>query len=156
MERGVEDDHLRDGRQDVLHRADTEDVGRVVERREIAADLDLAHHVLIHDRTSGEEIGTLDDAVADGLDVLEGGKHARLRGDKLVQDELHTDFVVRNREFLAHVFLAGRLVGQDTHREADFLDETFREQVIHVVVLHVQQLVFDRIAAAVDYQNDHS
>ena len=35
----------------MLNRSDTKNVGRVVERSEIAADLDLLHDILVHEST---------------------------------------------------------------------------------------------------------
>ena len=49
---GIESNHLGNGREDVLDGADAEKMGGVVERSEIAADLDLGNDVLIHQGTA--------------------------------------------------------------------------------------------------------
>ena len=155
MEGRVEGHHLGDVRKDLLHRADAEQVRRIVERREIAADLDLGEDILVDDGAAREEVRSLDDAVADRLDVVEGLEHAVLRIHEGVQQELHADLVVGDGKVLLQDRLPGGLVGQDAFGEADFLDDAFGQQVIYIIALHVQQLVLDGRAAAIDYKYDH-
>ena len=47
MECSIKGNHLGHRRENRLYRPDSEEVGRVVERSEIAADLNLLHHILI-------------------------------------------------------------------------------------------------------------
>ena len=48
MEGGVENDYLRDLGKDLLHSADTEDMGGVVERSVVTADSNFLHHALVY------------------------------------------------------------------------------------------------------------
>ena len=72
-----------------------------------------------------------------------------------VKDELHADLVVRDVDFLVHPGLAGGLMGDISARKADLFDDALGEEVVHVVALHVQKLVLDGRASAVDNKNDH-
>ena len=156
VESGVEGHDLRHIRQHVRDGLDAEQVGRVVERGEVAADLDLLQHVLADEGAPGEEIRALHDAVADGLDVVEAGEHAVLGIHEGVEHELHADFVVRNGLGHGVRLFAGGLMGKAAVGQADLLDQAFGQQIIDIVVLHVQQLVLDRRAAAIDNQNNHT
>ena len=155
VEGRVESHHLGHVRKDLLHRPDAEQVRRVVKRGEIAANLDLGKDILVDEGAAREEIRTLDDTVADRLDVVEGLEHAAIRIHEGVQQELHADLVVGDGKILRQDRLAGGLVGQDSLGETDFLDDALGHQVIYIIALHVQQLVLDGRAAAIDYKNDH-
>ena len=155
MEGGVEGDDLRDGREHFLHGVDTQQVRRIVERGEVAAEGDLLEDVVVHEDRAGEEVAALDDAMAHRLDVLEGLQNARLRVRQGFQDELHAHFVVRNREVLHDFVLTGRSVLEDAGREADLLGNTLRDDVEHVVALHVQQLVLDGRTSTIDDKDNH-
>ena len=155
MESRVEGDDLRDGRQDFLHRADTQQVGRVVQGGEVTADFDLRKHILIDEGTAGEEVRTLDDTVADGLDVIEGLQHTALRIHEGVEQELHADFVIRDGKGLHQVGFAAGLVGQDAFGKSDLFDDAFREKVIYIIALHIKKLILDGRTAAINYKYDH-
>ena len=49
MECGIEGNYLRHRRKHCLNGSDSEDVRRVVERCEVAADLDFLHHVFVYE-----------------------------------------------------------------------------------------------------------
>ena len=155
MIRSVEGYDLGYGRQHMLDCTDTEEVGGIVERSEIAADLDLGDDILIDDGAAGEEVGSLDDAMAYGLDVVEGRKHAVDRVHEGVHDKLHSDLVVRDGDFLHHPVLAGGAVGDASAGKAYLFDDTLGEEIVNVIALHVQKLVLDGRASAVNYKNDH-
>ena len=72
MEGGIEGHDLRNARKDGLHGMDTQEVRRIVERGEIAAEGDLLEYVVIDKDGTGEEVASLDDTVTDCLDILEG------------------------------------------------------------------------------------
>lgn len=78
-----------------------------------------------------------------------------LRIHESVKDELHADLVVSDMEFLLHLGFSCRLMGDATDRKSDLLNETLGKKVIHIVALHVQKLVLDGGAAAIDNKNDH-
>ena len=122
-----------------------------MKRCEIAADLDLAEHVVVHERTSGEEIGALHYAVAHRLDVIEAAEHSVDGIHEKVKHKLHSHLVVRNGAKFSERLLAGGLVGDLALRQAYFLHYTFGQKIIDIVTLHVKELVLDRRASAVDY-----
>ncbi len=72
-----------------------------------------------------------------------------------VKDELHAYLVVFDADFLLHLFLAGRLVGDVSAGKADLLDDALGQEVIYFIALHVKELVLDGRASAIDYKNDH-
>ena len=45
----------------------------------------------------------------------------------------------------------GRLVSDGTLGKIDFFHEAFGQNVIYIIALHIQKLVFHRRAAAIDY-----
>ena len=111
--------------------------------------------VVVHEDGAGEEVAALDDAVAHRLDVLEGGEDARLRIREGRKDEFHAHFVVGNRNVLHDLVPAGRGVLEDARREADLLGDTFRDDVVDIVVFHVEELVLDGRTSAIDDKDDH-
>ena len=155
MESSVEGDDLRDGRENLLHGVDAQQVRRIVERGEVAAEGDLLEDVVIHEDGAGEEIAALDDAVTHRLDVLQGLQDARLGIRQGFQDELHAHFVVCNRDVLHDFVPAGRSVLEDAGGKADLLGDTLRDDVEHVVVLHVEQLVLNGRTSTIDDKDDH-
>ena len=135
MEGGVEGHDLRDARENGLHGVDAQQVRRVVERGEVAAEGDLLQDVVVHEDGTGEEVAALDDAVAHRL--------------------VHAHFVVGNRNILHDLVPAGRGVLEDARREADLLGDTFRDDVKNIIVLHVEELVLDGRTSAIDDKDDH-
>ena len=89
------------------------------------------------------------------FDIVEGGKHAVDRVDKGVKDELHTDLMVCDVDFLVHPFLAGRFVGDVAAGKADLFNDALGHEVVHIVALHVQQLILYGRTSAIDYKDYH-
>ena len=71
MECGVEHYHLRGLGKHLGDGVDAEKVRRIVERREVAADLDLLQHIVIYQAAAIEEIRTLHDTVAYRIHIVE-------------------------------------------------------------------------------------
>lgn len=95
------------------------------------------------------------DPVAYSLDVLDRIEDSVLLVSKGVKDEFHAYLMVRNLKFRDDLVTLRRAILEDSHRKSDFLYYTFGYEVIHVVALHVKQLVLDRRTAAIDYKNYH-
>ena len=76
--------------------------------------------------------------------------------DKGVKHNLHSDRVVRDRKILHNLLLTRRSVLEPSAFKADFLNYTFGQKGVNVIVLHVKQLVLDRRASAIDNKNNHS
>ena len=155
VEGGVEGHDLRNGRKDMLDRFDAEEVGRVVQRGEVAAEGDLFDDIVIDEGAAGEEIAALDDAVADGVDVFEGLEDAGAGSGKGFEDELHADFVVRDGQVSDDLVPAGGGILENTFGKADLFGDTLCDDIEDVGALHVKQLILDRGASAVDDENYH-
>ena len=155
MEGGVEGNYLGHAGKHFLHGADAQQVCGIVQRGEIGTELDLAQDVIVHQHGAGEEVSTLHDTVTHGLDVLQGLEHAGVFIGKGGQDELHAHLVVRDGDVGHNFVLAGGRILENAGGKADFLCDTFGDDVEDIVALHVQKLILDARAAAVDYENDH-
>ena len=155
MEGGVEGDHLRHAGKDLLHGVDAQKVGGIVQRGEVRAEVDLLENVIVHQHGAGEEVSTLHDTVAHRLNILERLEHTGFLIGQRGQDELHAHFVVRDGNVGNNLILAGGSILENTGGKADFLCDTLCDDIIHIVALHIQQLILDAGRAAVDYENDH-
>ena len=129
----------------------TEQVGGIVQGRDIAADLYLLQYVVVNERTSGEEVRTLYDTVSYGLDVVEAAEHTVPGIDESLQQELHSDLMVGYGLFHTIRLLAGRLVRQPSFGKAYLLHDALGKKFIDIIALHIEKLVLDRRAAAIDY-----
>ena len=67
----------------------------------------------------------------------------------------YAHLMVGNGEILRQDRFAGGFVGKDAFGKTDFLDDALGHQVIYIIALHIQKLVLDGRAAAIDYKNDH-
>ena len=138
MESGVEYHHLGSLGEHLGNRMDTKEMGRVVERCEIAADLDLLEDVVVHEAAAVEEIGTLHDAVADCIHIVERLQDSVLGIHQGIHDELHSELVVRDGKGLFEGLLALGFMGDVSFRESDFLDKTLGLDLIIGGALHVK------------------
>ena len=155
VEGGVEGNHLRHGREHLLHGADAQQVGRVVQRGEVCAEGNLVNDVVVYQDRAAKKVSALHDAVPHGLNVLQGLEHARLLVRKGGEDELHAHFMVRDGNILYLFFTPGGSILKNADRKADFFADTLGDNIENVVALHVQKLVLDGRAAAVDNKNNH-
>ena len=151
MECSIKSHYLRHIRKYCADGMDTKQVSRIVKRSEVAAYLDLLEHVIIDQGTSAEEISTLNYTVADCFNIIERGQHAENWIHQCIHDELHANFMIGDRKIAHKTFFVCGLVCYSTFRKTDFLNETFGQDVIDIVALHIQKLVFHRRAAAIDY-----
>ena len=151
MECRIEGDDLRHVRKHMRDRMYTEQVGGIVQGREIAADLYLLQHVVVDERTSREEVRTLYDTVSYGLDIVEASEHTVPGINEGLQQELHSDLMVGYRLFHTIRLLACRLVRQFPFGKAYLLHDALGKKFIDFIALHIEKLVLDRRAAAIDY-----
>ena len=108
-----------------------------MERRQFAAAFDLVHHVGRHADAAVEEFAAVGHAVADGIDAVERVDDAFFRAYQGVEHELD----------------AGRVVGDHV---ADAFYETLLHQGIVFGAPHIEQLIFQRGASAVEDKDNHS
>ena len=122
-----------------------------VQRREIAAELELLENVGC-DKTALKEVGTaVDDAVSDRLDLAHVRKTSDFGIRQRIDDDLHGDGMVGHRE-IAHGFASVLFFMLDEPVDADSLADSFCE---HLVRCGVHELIFERGAARIDYQYIH-
>ena len=144
MECRIESNNLRNRRENSLHSPDTQDMGRIMQRCEIAADLDLLHDILI-DKSAGREILTsMHNSVAHSLDVVKRLQNAMLAICKCLKDKLHSHLVVRNRNLLYDFLLTGSGMLETSHFQADLFYDTFSQDIINLIALHIKKLILDR------------
>ena len=155
MEGRVEHHHLGHVGQNLLAGADAEQMGVVMERCELGADLDLVQHVVVHQGAAVEIVGSLHDAVTYCLDVREALEHSVFGMHKVVQHELHSHRMVGNGDVDGDLFAAGRLIGVDAVGKADFFHYAFGQDVVDIVAAHVHKSVLDGGGAAIDYEYYH-
>ena len=155
MECGIEGNHLGNLRKHVLHRPDAEQMGRIVERSEVAADLYLLQHILIHEGTAMEILAAVHDSVAHSLDVLHRVEHSGLLVRERVEHEFHTHLVVRDRQFPDNLVVTRTGILEDAALKSNLFDYTLGYEVIDIIALHIKELVLDGRASAIDNKNDH-
>ena len=100
MERGIEDQHLGGIRHRSEAALDAHDVRAGVQGREVTAKFELCQHFIGEQHRLREISAAVDDAVADGLDLIHALHRAVLRTEQRVDDDLSGDGVVGHRDFL--------------------------------------------------------
>ena len=151
VERGVEDCDLRNGRKRLRYGVDSEEICRIVERGNLAALANLRNHLVCHEGTAEKLLSAMHHAVSHSLDVVKRAKASIFLVKQRVKHSLNTNGVVLNRHFAHKFLLSGSLMLETSDLKADALDESLREKIIDIVVLHVQQLILQRRAAAVEH-----
>ncbi len=121
-----------------------------MQRCDLEQRADLLLHLLGHEGALGEELAAVRHAVSHGLHLVERGDHAVLGVGQGVEHQTDAGRVVGNGPVQFEAVLAHGLVREVALRQTDALDQTFGEQVA-AGGLHVDHLVFDRRAAAVEY-----
>ena len=154
VERGIEDRHLGDAREDLLHGVDALEACGVVQRGDLAQRADLLLDVVVYEAAYGEELSAVCHAVSDGLHLVERGDHAVRGVGQGVEYQADTGRVVGNGLVEFEGLLAYGFVGEDAVGQADAFNETFCEQLARGV-RHVDHLILDRRGAAVQYENNH-
>ena len=155
VERGVEHGDLRGIGQNVLHGQNTFQVGRIVQRGQFETCLDLLLDGLIHHRAVLKVLAAVGHPVADRRDFGNAFQHAVLRIDERVENQADSGSMVGNALHDFILGLSGRLMGQYRVRKTDSLDDSLHEQRIIVGALHVDHLILDRRAAAIQNKDFH-
>ncbi len=122
-----------------------------MQRCDLEQRADLLLHLLGHEGALGEELAAVRHAVSHGLHLVERGDHAVLGVGQGVEHQTDAGRVVGNGPVQFEAVLAHGLVREGRPPpDRCALDQTFGEQVA-AGGLHVDHLVFDRRAAAVEY-----
>ena len=138
VERCVEDGDVGNAGKQFLCDFEADDVCGDVEWIERIDAFDFVDDALIDQAGFGEFFAAVDDAVADGLDFIEGFDGAV---EQQVKDALETGFV-RRENFVGDFdfFAVGRFVLEDADFFADALDVAFGE---YVAGGHFEKLIFN-------------
>ncbi len=151
VERGVEDGDLGGLGHDLLAGLDAHQVGGVVKGAEGNALFDGFNALVVDDAALGEGGAAVEDAVADGVDLVGAGDHALLRIDHDVQNGLDGLVVGGHGDVVLDVVAAGDLMGQ-LAVDADALAEALGEDLAGV---GVHKLILEGRTACVDDQDFH-
>ena len=142
---------LRNRRKHCTYRSDTEDVCWIMERCEHRAFLKLRDNLVRNQLAAHEILRSMNDTMTYSLDVLKSVEHSVFLVKKSINDSLDTNSVVCYRHFLHKFLLSGRLMLEAAHFHSDSLDETFREQIVNLFVLHIEKLILQRRTSTIDY-----
>jgi len=151
VEGGVEHYHLRNAGEYMRNCVNTKQMRGVVERCEVAADLNLLEDIFVYENAATEEVGTLHNAVANCLYIVKTLQDSVLGVDQSVHHELHSHCVVGDGECLGEGLFACGFVGDSTFGKGDFFYKALSQNVIDIIALHIKKLVLDGGAAAIDY-----
>ena len=134
MERRIE--HHRHGHagHDRLAGADADQVGRIVQRRKVAAGLDPLNHLFVHQDGAGEALSAVHHTVSHRVDLGKGADHAHLRIRELFDHQLHSRRVIRHIRHFLHLFPARRLMGDVASVDADPLAQSLRQNRLRIAV----------------------
>ena len=148
MESGVEYGNHGHVAHDVAAGLDAGDVGRVVQGRERDALFDGGHDGVVDAHGAGKLFAAMDDAVADGVDLLHGGHDTVLLARQLLDDGGDRLGVGGHGDVLVEDRLAAdqRAVLQVTV-DPDPLAKALGHDLLG---LHVDELILQRRAAGVD------
>ena len=154
MEGGVEDADLGHVlAHDLDAGVDAGDVGGVVQGGEGGALLERGHDLVGYQHAARELLAAVDDAVADGVNLVHGAHDAVLGAGELVDDGGYGLGVAGQGDVLVEDGLIANKRGVlEVTVDADALAQALGEELL---ALHVDELILQRGAAGVDDQNFH-
>ena len=155
MERCIECGYLRNTRQQFGHRPDTKQIGRVMKRGYFAACLNLLFRIGIHEDTVGKKFASVGYPVAYRLYLLHGRNHPVVSIKQFLENTGYCDFMIGYGHFY-HIFVGSRLaMGKDGHVHAYTFHKPFGLQLIIILAPHIEQLIFQGGATAIQYKYLH-
>ena len=83
------------------------------------------------------------DSVTYSLDVIQRLEDSMFTISKSLENKLHSDLVVRNRQILYYFILTDNGMLKTPSLQTDFLYNTFGEEIVDFIALHVKQLILD-------------
>ena len=153
MERGVEHHRFRHLiAKQVPAGANALHVGLVVQRRQGDQAFDALDHLFVYQHGLAEQRPALHHAVADGGYLVQAFQHAVLRIDQSVLDLLEGGGMILHIHVLMQLSAVLRFVGEHTRLHADPFTVSLAQ---HLFGIHIDQLILQRRAACVDYENFH-
>ena len=134
MERRIE--HHRHGHagHDLLTGTDADQVGRIMQRRQIAAGFDSLDHLFVHQNGAGEILSSVYHTVSHRVDLGKGTDHAHLLIGELLDHQLHRGGMIRHIRHFLHFFPARRLMGDVASIDADPLAQSLCQNRFRIAV----------------------
>ena len=123
-----------------------------MQRAQVEALADSSLDILVDNDRFGKLGAAVEHAVADCIDLIDRFDDAVFCAGQSVQNQLYSYGVVRHWGLNNIVVFARYFVGQDRTVDADSLAETLGQDLL---VLHINQLIFQRGASAVQNKNFH-
>ena len=130
----------------------THQVCRVVQRTQVEALADSSFNIVVDNDGFGELCAAVEYAVTDCVDFLNRSDNTVVFVGQGIQNQFYSYGMVWHWGFNNIVVFARNFVGQNGTFDADSLTQTFCQNVL---VLHINQLIFQRGASAVHYKNFH-
>ena len=152
MKGRIKDRHHRHARHDLHAGTDTDQVGRIVQRRQIAAFFDSPHHLFINQYRAGEALSSVHHAMSHRADLGQGSDDALLLVRQFFDYQLHRSGMIRHIRNFLYFFSARLLMGDVASVNADPLAQTLGQNFFRIAV---DELIFQRRTSAVDYQYFH-
>ena len=126
---------------------DTHKISRIVQRSKVETLFDNPFYIFIHNNRLTVFGTRMKHTMTDCRDLVRALHHAMHRILKRIQNQSDRNLVIRHR-LLGHIFvLASRLVSQYRTFNTDSLTQTL---CYYTLVRHINQLIFQRRASAVD------
>jgi hypothetical protein len=141
VESSIKDTHLRHSRENCAHSLDSKNIRRIVKRCEDRTLLELGDDLICDELAAHKLLCSMNHTMSYGLNILEGVENTIFLVKKSVDHSLDTYGMVTDRHFLHELFLSGRLMLEAADLHSDSPDKTLGEQIIHLVILHIQKLI---------------
>ncbi|MNC22196.1 hypothetical protein D3C75_701900 [compost metagenome] len=152
VESRIEYHNLRNARHIDFTCVDTHHMGRVMQRRQVEQAGDAGFDFRCHKHGLGIQVAALHHPVTDSLNLADGGNHTMLGMNQAINNLLDGHIVVQNFADFLQLRLAGRLVHQNSGVHADPFHTALGQ---YGLIVHIIQLVFERRATCVNYENFH-
>ena len=146
MESGIEYSYLWDARDQGLHRIDTFQVGRVMQRSQIGALDHLVDYLFRDQYTAGKLLTTMHYAVTYRINLFVLFDATVCCVGQYAQDKLDTLLMARDLFFQDHLLTLFVCQFQESARETDLLDATLCHDIARG---HIKQFVLNRATTAI-------
>ena len=152
MKRGIEHSNLRDVWQMDLAGADSPEIVRVVEGRDVDIISDPFDYILVDQDGGAERFASMNDPVADSADLSLFGQDSVVLAEEHCQNVFNGSRVLENFARNFYFISVGAAVGQHRPAHTDAVDDAFSQRLTGI---DLDELVFDRRTAAIEDENIH-
>ena len=145
--------HLRGVGHQFLAGTDTSYVRRLMQRCHIAQAFNLGQYFVVNDNGFAEDFAAMYHSVAHSIDFVHGFDNAMVGINQSSQYFFDTVYMIGDLAFQSYFVLTGRRMRQNRAFNTDTFNQTFSNDRF---IIHINQLIFDGRAAAVNNKNLHS